>query len=557
MPLNTERKVIRVHRQAMGMLSIVRRHLEKFPQDGVLLIIDFERTLRDLGFDLTSGMRKHLLARLYPPVPDGGELYEAVKEGHVKLPAQVRLNLGPSPSAGELTGVNPDGPGVPISRMDPLGPPEHLARPVAAFAPVSAKPGTAGYSVLIQLDDDIINRVISTAYDARLIPHQWNGTYQTGWPALNVQIVATYSADVAKPTIDFKTNVVNGVALNLKVHVKLILTFNYQPLGSLPGFSDTLPVEVDISARAIGTAELKNTTATRAAVYLNLITLQNLQVTLAGTTLPPAVEDLVSAVIQRIAQTELGRVVLPLSFDFEQIQRAGVPITVVASRIRAPSGVNPGSLTIAIDTTGAGDPTSIPNIIPATDHFGFIATRTFLIDQAWPIIASQEFPTEQQGVKIHDPVLDLRDNFIYFFVKATKEIDCLPDVNADVTVKMVFESFQESGVFRTRLKSLGDPDISIDFWDRLFYTVLFGLILGAVGGVGIGIIGMIAFNVVIAVLEGKGETAIGNAIQKSSVGFKDKIPGTNIVVEASTPIAPTVYSDMIFGYGDAVFYVEP
>ena len=559
MGATTQHKVIRVHRQAMRMLDIVRRHLERFPQDGALFVIDFERALRDLGFDLSHGMREHLLKQLYSPIPDGGDLYEAVKQGRVTLPAQIRITFGPVPAGGKLTGADPNGPGVPLTRASlPEGAEEKSGADARAVPP---KPGTGGYSVLVQLDDNIINRIISVAYDENLIPHSWNGVYQVEWPQLRMKIGAEYVVTVAKPTIGFDTIYVNGVALNLDATAKLRLTFLYLdfPAGAVPSLSDNLEVDIRISARAVGTAEIRNSGPDNAAVYLNLVDLKLIDVKIAPTTLPPLVQQLIQAAIERIVQTEVAPIVLPLSFDFERVRRAGVPIR-VASRIRQPVGGTRGTLSIAVDTDPfGGDPSTIPHIIPDQCHFGFVTTRHFLVDQAWPIVRDQQFPMTQQGVQIHDPQLDLKDYYIYFFVKATKDITCLPSLNADVTLNLQFESFQDQkngvGVYRTRLKVIYD-DVDLSLFDKLFYSVLLFLILGPVGGVGVGLIGVVALNVVIAVLEGKAETDLSNTIQASSVGFRNKIPGTNIVVEASTPIAPTIYSDLIFGYGDAAFYPE-
>lgn len=552
----TQRKVVRVHRQAMDMLSVVRHHLQRFPQDSALFAIDFERALRDLGFDLSRGMREHLLERLPRPVPGGGELYEAVKEGRVALPAQIGIRLGPPPNEQEAVGLGTGDLDAPISREVSVLP-ANAAPAIARRVP--PKPGTGGYSVLVQLTDNIINRIIGVAYDQNLIPHHWSGSYQADWPVLQVEIDADYDVDVQKPAIDFDTTYDNGVALNLAATAKLKLTFSYLdfPSGTVPSLSDKLTVDVKVTARAVGTAEIRTDASGKAAVYLNLKDLQNLDLQISGAAVPPLVEELVRAAIERIAQTELADIKLPLTFGFDRNSRAGVPIVKAASRIRRPDNGRPGTLSIAIDTTNSGDPTTIPHIIPAGDHFGFVTTKYFLVKQAWPIVRDREFPRMEQGLRIHDPEFDLRDYYIYFRVKATKEIDCLPDVNVDATVYLQFEALpkDKDGVQRTRLKAIY-KDIHMDFWDQLFYTLLVGVLLGPLG-VGVGVIGMIAFNVIIAVLEGMGETALGNKIQESSVGFRDKIPGTNIIVEASTPIAPTIYNDLIFGFGDAAFYPEP
>jgi hypothetical protein len=555
MAATTKRKVIRVHRQAMGMLEIVRRHLDRFPEDSALFAIDFERALGDLGFDLTHGMREHLIKQFYTPDPKAGQLYDAVKDGHVTLPAQIRLTLGPAPVKGELTGVNPDGPGVPITRVVP---PTESALSKAIRPAVPPEPGTGGYTVLLQLTPAVVNNIIGVAYDENLIPHDFNGSFHLAWQFLRMEIDADYQLEVQKPTIDFNTPYLNGVALNLAASAKLSLTFSYFdfPTGSLPSVTDTLEADVTLSARVVGTAEIRSVGSSKGAVYLNLVALEALTVTVSGPSFPPLVQQLIQSTIERLIQTEIAGMQAPLSFSFNMQNRAGIQITALASQIRPPAGGNPGTLSIAVDTkkTPTGDPTKIPHIIPSGCEFACIATKDFIIGQVWPTVI-QYIPKEESGFQISNPSLTMENYDLYFSVHAHKDITCLPGIDADVVVKAQFALVppDQNGVQRARLNAISDS-VSLSFFDQLFYTLLLGLLCGILGGPLAGLIAMVAVNVVIAVLEDIAEVNIKNSVNQSSIGFRDQIPGTNIIVEASTPQAPTIYADMIYGYGNAVFY---
>ena len=511
--------------------------------------------LGDLGFDLTHGMREHLIKQFYTPDPAAGPLYEAVKEGRVTLPAQVRLSLGPAPVRGELTGVDPDGPGVPITRVVA---PTSLKTSKAMAPAIPPEPGTGGYTVLLQLTDAVINSIIGVAYDDNLIPHEWSGSYHLAWQFLGMEVDADYQLNVQKPTIDFNTPYVNGVALNLAATAKLTLTFSYLdfPTGSLPSVTDTLEADITLSGRVVGTAEIRSVNPGQGAVYLNLVALEALTVTVSGPSFPPLVQQLIQSAIERIIQTEVAGIPMPMSFLFNTQNRAGIPITALASRIRPPAGGNPGTLSIAIDTkaTPTGDPTKIPHIIPTSSEFACIATRDFIIGQVWPAVV-QYIPKEEAGFKISNPFLTMENYDLYFSVHASKDITCLPSINADVVVKAQFALLppDQNGVQRARLNAIYE-DVSMDFFDQLFYTVLLGLLCGILGGPLAGLIAMVAVNVVIAVFEDIAEVDIGNSINETSIGFRDKIPGTDIVVDASTPQAPTIYADLIYGYGNAVFY---
>ena len=325
---------------------------------------------------------------------------------------------------------------------------------------------------------------------------------------------------------------------------------------NVPTYVDNVEIALDIECTVIVSAALKATDESKGAMFMDLRDVRDFTLRINDSELDSQVLEFLEALLERVIRVNLeAQKEIPLTFLIDLEQRAGVPIYEVASRIRGPEREQSGTLSIGIDTYNSGDPEKIGHIVPHGSGFGCVISRGFFLEQAWPRVRSRFFPHwVDRRTKIWRPKMDLRDGHVWFYVEARRRMDCLPDVDATAKVKLVFRAFRgPNGEWRTRLVAPGKPDVEVDFWDRLFYTFVVGL-LGST--LGLGMIGMIVLNVLIAIFEDKTETNIANKLQEASVGFRERIPGTNIVAAASTPIAPTITRRRIFAHGDVVFVEE-
>ena len=541
------RKTIRVHQQAVEMFEHVKQHLAENPRDGVLFLLDYEEALRSLGYDLSAGMREHL-ARQFPPTnPEKKALYCRLCNGE-QFPIDLRLDLPLKPG--------------------PFAEGEKPVRTVAAAAPQEAaaanahslsRANPAGYSVLLQLSNDLINRALSTAYDSNTFRHHWADQDSWHWDELAIDLQISYSLDLAKPTVDFNTDVPEGIAFTLAVSGTITLAAEIWQLlyPQQQEYQQTIPTQVNANVSAIATAQIgpNPDQAGQSAVFLSLANITNIWATLSDASLPTDLAKFLAALITRIVHVELGRQgTIPLTFGFESLKRSGVNITRITTHILPPAGGAPGSLSIGIDTFSPprGNILKISNIIPSGSSYGMVVIQSFLIGQVWPEQKAAQFPIDAgSGISIHDPELQMREGELWFQVQATKDMgSCLPDVNATGTVDLGFHAYQVNQIWQTQLNPLHDPDIDVDFWDQVFYSAI-ALLLGDV--VGLGPILMIVLNIIIAILEGWASAKVTDRVRGFSVGFSEKIPGTNITASASTPVQPEIHADQIYGYGDAVF----
>jgi hypothetical protein len=543
-------KVVRVHRQAIAMYADVRRHLAVRPEDGILFLLDYERALNELGFTLSKGMRAHL-SKQFPGTSEyKKECYRRIKGG-AQPPFSITLSLGEF-----------DNNGLAADRIGST--PVQGESIVSQAVPKVAHVGTfkdasmaSGFSVLIQLSDNIINRALKAAYDASLFPRHWEGKLIHKWPQIQVDTTCSYSLDLSLPTVDFDTAYYDGVAVNLELKGSISLDFNILKLSNPTDseYQKALTIQVDCSVRGVGTAKVTPFGGSKSAVSLDLKEVRDLKITLTNA-FPENLSDYLSQLLRRIIRTKFKETgPTPMTFGFDNAQRSGIPIRAIGTRIRPPANGLPGTLAIALDTTGNGDATVIPHIIPSGNHYAIVITREFLIGQVWPAVGKPQFPFDAgDGVTVYNPNLDMQEGYIWFEVDAKKDITCLPSIHAHASVRLGFQSFLDGKIYRTRLLPLQKPDVELNFWDELFYVFVGGLLGSAVG---LGEVAVVVLIVLVRILEDKLGTDAGEKIRGFSVGFEEKIPGTDIIIAASTPVQPQIHYDRIFGFGDAVFYQAP
>lgn len=562
-----QRKVIRLHHQALEMAADVEAHLRRHPRDGVLFMIDYGRALNDLGYELSKGMRLHLARQLPAPCSPDNRIYDFVKAGgklpfeldiHVRAPVEATASE-PVHGAGAVGGAGPPRGPLIASRPADRAPPS-AAEVTAAAAATGASDSAAGFGVLIQLSDHLVNRALGAAYDAGLFPKQFDARLPLQWEEYQLEATARVELALQKPALDFDTHFAEGVGLTIGVTgaAELSMTLLQLLSPTHAEFQDTIRFDIRASARIVVTAEIRPAGGNQSAVFLDLRDLRDVSVDLTTADLPAELVGFLESVIVRVLRTEFAsHAATPVSFKFDHDFRAGVPLAAVRSRVRPPGNNVAGTLSIGFDTIGQADPAAIDHIIPAGSHFALVTTRDFLLEQAWPVAKAKFFPGGEMhpddGVTVRKPYLDMRDGdggHVFFQAEVEKAVDCLPDPTATVKVKLRFTAFQDpEGVWRTRLDTIGDPDVDMDFWDQVFYTFVGGLVFGAMG--------IIVVTILIEVLEDVAGHKAGDLFETFNVGFREKIPGTNIVVAASTPIEPSVNSRRIYAFGDAAFLVQP
>lgn len=533
------------HSDAQAMFAVVSDHLRKYPRDASLFAIDYRQALADLGFHISPPIRSHLAAQFSAPGKRSSALYKRIRGG---TKPQVDFLISFDTSTDNIQG-SAASPGGGASEASPTS--------VVETNAVSAT-NNAGFGVVVQLTDHIINRIFTIAYKEDLIKKKWEGSLLSEWTEYGVEVESRYEFNLAQPTISFDTSFEEGVAAHIGLSGFVEVEFGIFPLLSPTHreFQQTMRIDIAVELTAIGTAVISPTTDQRHAVFLDLRDLRDLEIAINNQDLSENILSFLRALLLRLARTHLAeQPPIPLSFDVETVQRAGVPIIAVWSRILSGHGSRPGTLSICLDTTGQGDPKAIEHIVPPGSGFALLATRNFLLNQVWPLRRNSMFPHRDGRVTIHNPQLDLKQGHIWSRVEAVYKVNCLPDIDARATARMNFVAFRHDDVWLSRINPVGDPDIELDPGDRIFYTVIAGFLL-SLFGIGSVVSNALILNIIIEALLGRVEQQAGEALKGFNIGFRDRIPDTNIVVAASTPIVPAVTPEGITAHGDVVLSVE-
>lgn len=561
-------QVVRVHRQALEMGRALRAHLEASPRDSILFLIDWERALRDIGYELSKGMREHLARQRPLPAPQPGatELYDYVLRGG-DLPFRFQGNIrisglqeknGPIRSS---SSINPSIGRVPISSAA-----SSSTSPQSATA-AAMIPNTAGYSVIIQLTEDAINGALAVAYNFNLFPHRFGGSFHLPWADYHVDSDVSFEFNLGRPSISFSVTdglpdmVKLSVSLTGKVALDMTILQYFSPTHT--EYSGHVEVAFQAECELIVAARILDVNTEESAVFLDWRDIQTIALHFTSIDVPADLEEYLRRLIQRILRTQLhNHPLTPLSFKFNRSQRAGIRLTSVASRIIPAQSGRSGALTIALETiSGSGRIDLVTNIIPPGEDFAVVSTRYFLIEQAWKLVARPKLLQYQHpDVAFGDAQMDLLSSGrIWLWVKGEEHKTCF-EVDFTADTEVVFELFPEGrtcydpatgqqhpcDINRTRLKPVRGPEVHISTVARILLSIIGGLILGPVGA--------IIVNIIIEILEDRIGSAAGDMAESFSIGFYQEIPNTPITIAASCNQA-VIQQDGIYATGNVKFLI--
>jgi len=550
------RPVVRVHRQAMEMFRDVQRHLKQYPEDAILFALDYEKALGELGYRFSRGMQEHLKSRLPATNEQKQALYRRIKNGEAP-PFDFRIQFS---GLSEETESPPTTPAH--LAFAPKPPAANAIKPtgrVSLVPEMNALAGSPDFSVVIQITETFLNSAVGAVYDTGLLPGKFAGTQTITSDSLKIAVDVGYNIDIDKPTISLNTPYDDGIAFNLAIHGTAeadvdILQF-ISPTHS--DYRQQLNVSFSAQATLVATVRIAPVANQESAVYADFRSIRDLNITINDTALSPSLDVFLAVLLERILLTKLGDVgQVPLTFQFNNFQRSGIAIKKIFSRILPPLGTSPACLAIAFDTFGDCVVTSITNLVPSGAGFAFTTSRRFLLNQVWPQVLLPQIPTEDNGVQIKNPSLDMQNGYLFVSVDFEKDIDCLPSITGTASAKLAFSVTKGTdGIYRGSLITLGNPDIEISVWDQIFYGILVGILGNAIVPGSFSIFAVLTVVLIQVFQDVLGGDA-SNVIDSFSIGFKQTIPGTHIIAEASTPQAPQIATNQIFAYGDAAFYPQ-
>lgn len=545
---------VRNHDDALRMAAAVNVHLSRYPHDAPLFMLDYLQGVSDLGFHLSPPMRTHLEHQF------GGRSQEAkAAYAHIKgtrSPSHLRLRL-PVPEGCQPFDIPRQGPLCSASAVGLLGleaVPASNALLTSTVNPANA----AGYSVVIQLADTLLNRIVKAFFRSGAMKTSWAGIDRYVWHELDLEFTFKYEVALTIPNITVPGEFSGAIALTVGAKAKLALDATILEFlnPTRPELQDFLSVELDFQFRVVVAPIIKNVGPGLAAVVVDLKAIDYLELSLDGTSLPADLAKFIEELLTRIARHHLAEQGdIPISFEFDALAREGVPIVSLAAKAIPAAGGSPASVSIAIDTTGNGNIQQLSTFIPPGNGFAMIVSKVFMIDQLWGRQRSnvlRQVNDKTDEIEIDNISLGLEDGSIGIVVRFHKRIDCLPDIDGTATAHVAFEAYQDNGIWGARLKSTGNPDIKIDDGDRFIYEFLLGFLVSLLLP-GSGILWTAIMHAVVDALISNQESDAAGKIAENAIGFHHRIPNTNITVVATTPIAPVIYSNGVSLFGDAEF----
>lgn len=516
-------------------------------------MVDYRSALHALGMDLSDEIDAHLgnvlrRAKLCPE--PNTVLYEEIRQGKLP-PMEALIRLRP-PEALRTTSTP--------------APTELDSHPLAAKAAEIQDYRTAvpveesrGFSVVVQITQEAVDDIVGEAFNSGQIRSVWEDNELVPWEEVGLETEVSYRIELKPPKISLDAPFENGVTLILGASASVVLDLNLLDLlsGTSSEYRQQLKIELDVGITIVASIKVDNaSTPGKSAVFVNLRDIRDLSITLNDSSLPEPITNFLEALILRIAEREAwDQKEIPLSFDMESAERAGVPIVAVRSKIIPPSAGRPGSLTLALDTTNEGQINDIQYFVPQGQDFAFITTKRFLIDQVWPRQKAGKFPIKDGDLEIHSPHLALGNGYLFAQVEASYEVfdNCLGSWHVDATARVWsgFEPFQHQGIWYVRPYNIR-TDIDIDDWDQFIIETILGGLLALIG-IGGPFVRAVIVKIVMEALIGHAEDELADEIGGFNFGIRAEIPDTRRLAISSTPVAPAITRGGVTAFGNLSF----
>lgn len=530
------------------LFNEARAHLETYPEDGILMLADYESFARDLGFIFSPAMLAHVRKAVRRDVaksPKAQAAYAKLKAAGSNDKFQFAARL-----------ARPDD----VEKKIVPWQPKHMAMP--NDAPVLPEQ-SSGFGVLLQVSEKFCNDILDLLFSSSLIRPRWTGRTLAQVPDLFVNLVADYDVRLTRPELSFlestKPDEAALVRLSIAAVAKLAITAEFLPLSgaSLPVDRERFEVEVGLGIVIETRLDVSPPNPNgQSAVVVDLTKIRDLNLTVNGHGLDPLLLGFLNELLNRLVRTELEfEKKIAISQEFDSTSYGGQKLRSIGLRTLVASGNRPASLSIGLDFDGAGSEASLRTLIPSGEDYAFIVRRP-VFDAIWQ---SKKNQIKSPGdVRIKNPRLVLMDGFIAFSIEAEYEVFDVGNcgwfswtVEASGRAAFAFESFQKDGIYYVRPKLISGPDIDMDDWDEFVLSVLVGFLLSIIG-VSWGAGSVVAYIVIEAMI-GDIEKDVANKIGGYSIGLRGEVPGTSIVAMSTTPLAPMIFRTGITAHGGIAF----
>lgn len=549
----TERTRIDSHEELQEVITRVGKILQSHPQKALLFMVDYQSAIRDLGFELSDDVDQHLgqvlrKAKLCPK--PNRQLYEDLTSEKV---APIEVFAWLQESNGQSTTF-------------PKNLPKHQSDKLAKKAAEIQDPKQAvsianacGFSVIIQITQDAVDEIVREAFEFEKNQWVWEKEELFLWKEVGLNAEVQYRLELKQPKVTLGNSAVDEVSVSIGALADVVLDLDFV---DLPGQRKSdrphkFPLRAGVEITFLASVKIgPAATVGKSAVFADLRGIRGLRIKLNNNTLPHQAASFLEELLERIAIIHFWeQKVIPLSFEVDAIERAGIPIKSLHTKIIPPGPNFPGTLTLALDTTGKGKINSVQYFVPSGKNFAFVTTKEFLIDQVWPYQASNYFPKKDGDLELHNPSLELGKGYFQARVNATYEVfdgECASwHVDAVARVWSGFEPFEKEKIWYVRPYRI-KTDIDIDAWDQFIIASILGgflMLLGIGGMVARSVIARIIMNAII----GLAEDEITEQIGGFNFGIRAVIPGSRRLAISSTPVAPAISPEGISAFGTLSF----
>lgn len=518
---------------------LIQKTLSEKDSAKTLFLLNAERFFFYSGLNISPGYKKHILKKMPHPTLGTKILYQAVFDGEVTFNNEVEIYFEPQK---ELKEKPPD-----TELNDPL-------------------PGS-----LIQISEEVVQGIIDEQFRADQFETHWVGELELDWTEYSTKTIAKFDLSVIEHKVRLDPNR-NTVVIQLKIKGTISLVIKILNLDNPNNldYSETITFDVETNIDAQGPPCMEKTNGDFGAVFIKIndeSTMKVHDIKVFNSVMSDELKVYLEKAVYRIAKVQLAKFKrIAVSYEFDRTKRNGTtPESFIPKIVGSPPGALRNSNALSMSWTFPGNTGEAKvNLIPGGADY-YVRLNRKLIDFLFLTLKpSEPFKAYESGsttVWMDGLKLAMKNGYFEVDAHAWIAVKCLPDPDAYAKVKLNFESFEEIDegvtVFHTRLHSVGDPEIRMSIWDRILYSLIGLIFVGSIFGAELAFVIVVLLNVFISMLEHNGGIWAGNAIGSIETGMKGKIPGTNYIALATTPVAPVITEEDVTASGSVKLIPVP
>ena len=182
----------------------------------------------------------------------------------------------------------------------------------------------AGFCVLVQLTDEVVNRTVEVAYDSGLIRKEWKDSRLVDWPDYGIALEIEYELELGRPKVHFDSGIEDAIAVEVGLRGQVNLEAQVaDPEKASERRIESARIDLELSVTCVASARLAPTKKKKQAVFLDLADLRDLNVEFGDVALSSDVSAVLRSVLLGIVRKRIKeQEKIPLSVDFESARRA-------------------------------------------------------------------------------------------------------------------------------------------------------------------------------------------------------------------------------------------